>query len=157
MEREAMGDATSLFYLDNQGAQERALNKAQDDLRRQLEKDCDAVPCPACGWYQEHMRPAVGRQYRPWLAVVGACLLCAGLLLVIAFGLFAGALVDRRKFYLVTLVGQAVRPAILAVQGFLGGSPGCSRGRGGPVWRSERTRADIVWYSHAVNASIRYQ
>ncbi|PRY34337.1 MFS transporter [Umezawaea tangerina] len=45
---------------------------------------------------------------------------------VIAFGLFAGSLVDRvdrRRFYLVTLVGQASCSALLAVQGFLGGTP----------------------------------
>ncbi|GHF80486.1 MFS transporter [Amycolatopsis bartoniae] len=45
---------------------------------------------------------------------------------ILAFGLFAGALVDRverRRFYLWTITGQAVCSIVLAVQGFLGGLP----------------------------------
>ncbi|WP_235921922.1 MFS transporter [Lentzea tibetensis] len=45
---------------------------------------------------------------------------------LIAFGLFAGSLVDRvdrRRFYLLTTTGQAVCAVLLAVQGFLGSPP----------------------------------
>src|SRR3954451_14769016 len=45
---------------------------------------------------------------------------------IIVFGLFAGALVDRvdrRKFYLITVIGQAICSALLAVQGFFGHLP----------------------------------
>jgi MFS family permease len=45
---------------------------------------------------------------------------------IIAFGLFAGSLVDRtdrRRLYLVTTTGQAVCSALLAVQGFFGHVP----------------------------------
>lgn len=45
---------------------------------------------------------------------------------IIAFGLFAGSLVDRldrRKFYLSTTTGQAICSVLLAVQGFLGHVP----------------------------------
>ncbi|GIF38551.1 MFS transporter [Actinoplanes xinjiangensis] len=44
---------------------------------------------------------------------------------IITFGLFAGALVDRvdrRRFYLITKIGQAVCAALLTVQAFTGGS-----------------------------------
>ncbi|BEL08348.1 MFS transporter [Actinoplanes sichuanensis] len=44
---------------------------------------------------------------------------------IIVFGLFAGALVDRvdrRRFYLVTKIGQAVCAVLLTVQAFAGGS-----------------------------------
>ncbi|GAA4952735.1 MFS transporter [Actinoplanes utahensis] len=43
---------------------------------------------------------------------------------IIVFGLFAGSLVDRvdrRRFYLITKVGQAVCAVLLAVQAFAGG------------------------------------
>jgi MFS family permease len=45
---------------------------------------------------------------------------------IIAFGLFAGSIVDRvdrRKFYLITTTGQAACSILLAVQGFLGHLP----------------------------------
>lgn len=45
---------------------------------------------------------------------------------IIAFGLFAGSIIDRtdrRKFYLVTTTGQAACSLLLAVQGFLGHLP----------------------------------
>ncbi|TNC29724.1 MFS transporter [Amycolatopsis alkalitolerans] len=45
---------------------------------------------------------------------------------ILAFGLFAGSLADRverRKFYLGALTGQAVCSVVLAVQGFLGHLP----------------------------------
>jgi len=45
---------------------------------------------------------------------------------IIAFGLFAGSVVDRverRKFYLVMTTGQAVCSVLLAVQGFFGHLP----------------------------------
>lgn len=45
---------------------------------------------------------------------------------ILAFGLFAGSLIDRverRRFYLATTTGQAVCSVLLAVQGFLGHTP----------------------------------
>ncbi|HEX6499148.1 MAG TPA: MFS transporter [Micromonosporaceae bacterium] len=45
---------------------------------------------------------------------------------IIAFGLFAGSIIDRtdrRRFYLVAVTGQAVCSLLLAVQGFLGHLP----------------------------------
>ncbi|BCY10507.1 MFS transporter [Actinoplanes sp. L3-i22] len=57
-----------------------------------------------------------------WTGAVGL----AQALPIVAFGLFAGALVDRterRRLYLITRVGAAVCSALLAVQGFLGHLP----------------------------------
>lgn len=57
-----------------------------------------------------------------WVGAVGL----AHALPVVAFGLFAGSLVDRvdrRKFYLVTVSGQAVCSVLLAVQAFIGTLP----------------------------------
>jgi MFS family permease len=57
-----------------------------------------------------------------WTGMVGL----AQAVPIIVLGLFAGSLVDRvdrRRFYLVTLVGQAVCSVLLAVQGFFGNLP----------------------------------
>jgi MFS family permease len=57
-----------------------------------------------------------------WTGAVGL----AQALPLIAFGLFAGSLidrVDRRKFYLIMTTGQAVCSVLLAVQGFFGHLP----------------------------------
>jgi MFS family permease len=57
-----------------------------------------------------------------WTGAVGL----AQAIPVIAFGLFAGSLidrVDRRRFYLVTTTGQAACSVLLAVQGFVGHLP----------------------------------
>jgi MFS family permease len=57
-----------------------------------------------------------------WTGAVGL----AQAIPIIAFGLFAGSLIDRsdrRKFYLITTTGQAVSSALLAVQGFFGHLP----------------------------------
>jgi hypothetical protein len=44
---------------------------ARQRLRRMLASDCEAVPCPECGWYQEEMVPLVRRSHRRWLQHVG--------------------------------------------------------------------------------------
>ncbi|HEX6341832.1 MFS transporter [Umezawaea sp.] len=81
-----------------------------------------------------------------WTGAVGLAMA----LPLVLFGLFAGSLVDRvdrRGFYLVTLVGQAGCGVLLAVQGFVGGLPvgwvlvlvalqGCFSAGGGPASRT---------------------
>jgi MFS family permease len=57
-----------------------------------------------------------------WAGAVGL----AQAIPLIAFGLFAGSIidrVDRRKFYLITTTGQAACSVLLAVQGFFGHLP----------------------------------
>src|SRR4051794_22261082 len=53
--RKASGEGMSLLFLDNRGARTRAESYAADDLQMRLQKAIEAVPCPECGWYQEHM------------------------------------------------------------------------------------------------------
>ncbi|WP_430782549.1 MFS transporter [Actinoplanes sp. G11-F43] len=72
---------------------------------------------------------------------------------IIVFGLFAGALVDRvdrRRFYLITKVGQAVCAVLLTAQAFTGGPPllvlalvavqACFVAGGGPAARTFLSR-----------------
>jgi MFS family permease len=57
-----------------------------------------------------------------WTGAVGV----AQAIPLVAFGLFAGSIIDRvdtRKFYLIATTGQAVCSILLAVQGFLGHLP----------------------------------
>jgi hypothetical protein len=55
MERLGTGEGQSLFFLNNQGAQERARKAAHQNLLQKLETEFDAVPCPGCDKYQKFM------------------------------------------------------------------------------------------------------
>jgi hypothetical protein len=48
--------------------------KTELDVRILLETGIDAIPCPACGWYQSSMVPEARRQHRRWMRYVGICL-----------------------------------------------------------------------------------
>jgi hypothetical protein len=53
--RKAAGAGTSALFLDNDGADYRAAARARDNLRVELERGHDPIPCPKCGIYQERM------------------------------------------------------------------------------------------------------
>jgi hypothetical protein len=74
MQRTATGGGTSLLFLDNEGAADRAAARAEQSLQRKLERGVDLVPCPACGWYQQTMFVKARRQYRRWMLYAGLCL-----------------------------------------------------------------------------------
>lgn len=57
LEREGEGAGTSLYWLNEDGAQTQAASGAEDTLRQYLENDFDPVPCPVCGHYQRYMFP----------------------------------------------------------------------------------------------------
>ncbi|HYT88708.1 MAG TPA: hypothetical protein VEL76_08370 [Gemmataceae bacterium] len=61
--------------MDNQGAQGRAASRAEAALRYKLEIAYDVVPCPACGWIQQHMFPKARRAFRAWMRQLGVILL----------------------------------------------------------------------------------
>jgi hypothetical protein len=75
MKRQASGSASSPFFLDNRGAGARARDRAEEELRRLLETECDPVPCPECGWYQSSMCATIRRSYHRWMVWTGAVLL----------------------------------------------------------------------------------
>jgi hypothetical protein len=81
----ATASDTSLLFLDNEGAQQRASAQAEEEVRRKLADAFAAVPCPECGSYQRHMFPFVQQSYRRWMRVAGLLLLflvCPALLIV---------------------------------------------------------------------------
>ncbi len=71
MTRTAQGQGSSLLFLNNEGARGQASDVARKELMHKLRTHFDAVPCPACGQYQEHMIPRVRQQHRRWMVMAG--------------------------------------------------------------------------------------
>ncbi len=65
--------------------------RAAENLKEKLEVGIEAIPCPACGWYQSDMIPEARKLYRRWMVYVGQCL-TVGLIPVAVFGevIYAG-------------------------------------------------------------------
>jgi hypothetical protein len=74
MERSATETGTSVLFVDNKGAAERASSRAQAALLRKLERGIDVVHCPVCGWYQVSMIPKARKGHRQWMLYTGACI-----------------------------------------------------------------------------------
>lgn len=85
MKREGSGSGTAILFVKNQGARERASAKAQAELSSRLQNECDPVPCPECGCYQEHMIPVIRRNFQFWMTVSGLFLLLGGFILFLWF------------------------------------------------------------------------
>jgi hypothetical protein len=62
-----------------------ARQRAEAELQRLLASAVEAVPCPACGWYQSNMIPLARRRHRRWMVHVGQCL-TVGLIPVAVLG-----------------------------------------------------------------------
>jgi hypothetical protein len=80
LSRSELGMGTSIYGLDNDGAQGRAADTATQRLQESLFKGFELVPCPNCGAYQTEMVEFMRRAHLKWLVLV-------------AIGLFASALV----------------------------------------------------------------
>lgn len=72
VERKASGQGMSFLWMDNDGAQERASERARQNGAAAIAKAIDPVPCPGCGWLQEGMIRILKNKRRMWV-------LCAGL------------------------------------------------------------------------------
>jgi hypothetical protein len=69
--RDVAATAMSLYFLENQGASDRAQEKAQKKLERTLNQAVEPIPCPSCGHFQRQMvREARRRQLR-WMRFRG--------------------------------------------------------------------------------------
>ena len=69
--RRTMGVAHSPYGLRNKAAQAEALNVAAKKLVKKLKSAVDPVPCPKCGWFQEHMVKELRRRDQRWMLWVG--------------------------------------------------------------------------------------
>jgi hypothetical protein len=98
MERIGSGSGTSLLFLENKAAQDRATQQAANGLRDLLWRECDPVPCPDCGWYQEAMIQAMRRDYCRWMQNTGLVLLVVSVMsLIIAYFAYLGSLQHKQN------------------------------------------------------------
>jgi hypothetical protein len=95
MTRTSTGHGRSILFLDNAGAQDRARQRAEDNLNYRLENACDPVPCPDCGWFQEEMLPKARKTLCQWMQTTGIALLIGA----IAFAVvgYAGILMEKGR------------------------------------------------------------
>jgi hypothetical protein len=86
MARTGLARDCSFYCLNEEQTKARAHEKASAAARELLEKECEAVPCPSCGWYQQdvvaHLRK--NRFPRVWKAGMGLLIACvpAGIMTV---------------------------------------------------------------------------
>jgi hypothetical protein len=80
MERQGQGTGSSVLFLDNEGARQRASDEATANARELLREGFDCVPCPKCGSYQHYMLDRLKSEHHRWLGVLGVALVILGLL-----------------------------------------------------------------------------
>jgi hypothetical protein len=69
--RKAKADGTSILFFGMAAARRRAHDEAMKKLQKKLAKAIEAVPCPACGWYQAAMIPMFKRKRLRWVKIIG--------------------------------------------------------------------------------------
>src|SRR6516225_1521586 len=67
MMRHASGQGTSLYFLDNAGAEERAQRRAESKLQKALASEVEPVECPKCGCFQANMVREARRRYLKYM------------------------------------------------------------------------------------------
>ncbi len=119
MERESSGAGTSMLFLDNAGASKRAENKAEADLRKKLDTECDPVPCMDCGQYQQNMLPGLRAAHRSWMFLLGVLLVFGGVVCFVATSIVRStvppALPQTISFLLSSGVGLLIVGLVLVV------------------------------------------
>jgi hypothetical protein len=88
LSRKSVGKALSVLGLHDGEAATRSERNAESALRERLEKGCDPVPCPQCGWYQPPMVVRVRQLRLRWMK--DAAFVLAGLWVVVGFFLLYG-------------------------------------------------------------------
>jgi hypothetical protein len=118
MTRSAFGESRSVLFLNMEGAKDRAANKAQELLRQKLEKTCDPVPCPACGWYQQNMVARARYLRYKWMSTLAIAMLPIGLILGLAGGIMTGIHdrdPDSIPFFVIAIIWGIAAVALLAL------------------------------------------
>jgi hypothetical protein len=83
--KSAEGSGSSLLWLDNEGASERAYQGAMKSLVRKLKAANDPFPCPRCAQYQSSMVRSIRRGFQ----TKGALVSLGGLFIWFFWTLFA--------------------------------------------------------------------
>ena len=88
MEATTSGEGTSLLFLDNAGARQRAAERAEAALHENLAQGCEVVPCPQCGAVQQHMLPRARELHLRWMRKTGLIVLAVGSILSFPAGFY---------------------------------------------------------------------
>jgi len=82
--RSGEGIGNSVYFLDESGAKNRAERKAKEQLAKKMRTAVDAIPCPECGHYQDHMIPrARFERSFLWLLLGGGTLVLTIVLMIL--------------------------------------------------------------------------
>jgi hypothetical protein len=68
----------------------KRVGRDAEHLRHLLTTGTEAIPCPACGWYQSAMIPKARGLHRRWMVNVGACLTLGLIPVAVCGGLLTG-------------------------------------------------------------------
>src|SRR3954470_24325400 len=71
MVRRGVGQGSTIYGIDSQGASDRSAANAQAKLHRLLQTGVDPVPCPHCGWLQREMVDEIHRRNYGWIKRLG--------------------------------------------------------------------------------------
>lgn len=96
-QREAEGTGLSVLFLDNDGGQRRAADRAFKNLQKALANVIEPVPCVGCGWLQSDMVGEAKRRYRRWMLYIGVTLSAFGVLFAVLIGSIYGPDNQRDK------------------------------------------------------------
>jgi hypothetical protein len=87
LSRHGVGRGSAPYYIGQASAEARAQRRAAAELKKRLEREEEAVPCPDCGWIQPSMVQELRRRKHRWLLVLtwgGGAVAVATLLIMLA-------------------------------------------------------------------------
>jgi hypothetical protein len=96
------------------GADGETFRSANMRLRSKLERSCDPVPCPDCGWYQQEMVHRLRMKHLAWLQLIAQALVLISIAVLVVLMSIAVDLLEnpgeRRSdiWYLLPWVGWVV-------------------------------------------------
>jgi hypothetical protein len=114
------GRSHAVYGIKAREAESYALKLAKQRVRRHLEDEPAAAPCPECGWVQRHMYPVAQKQACSWMKPLGFHLVYCTTLLFPLTVLVAGAMCgSEQKLHPIVVVPIVGFLAWIAGLGFL--------------------------------------
>lgn len=114
-QRTGGGQGSSLLFLDNEGAKERAEGHAVKNLETELEKAVDPVPCPNCFRYQDDMVEELKKKYLGWTENIDLVLFVVFIVAAIALAIQWSSFVPKAWIIALSAIG-----IVLSLGGVLG-------------------------------------
>jgi len=97
LERVGSGGAGAPYGIGKEATKQYAVELAEADLKKRLEREAELVPCPECGWLNEELVRGYRRsRYQEWLGCSGlVAAFCIPVSLIVAWFLSIGPASDR--------------------------------------------------------------